>query len=71
MDILLRATAIFVEVVILAVIMYCLLTAVQLTVFDLGLRAKYRKIIAVALVLIGCVVAVFFIAHLTSFYPNI
>ena len=71
MDILLRAIAIFIEVVLLAAIMYCLLTGVRLTVFDLGLRPKYKKVVAMALVLVGCVVVVFFIAHLTAFYPTI
>jgi len=58
-------------VVLLAAIMYCLLTGVRLTVFDLGLRPKYKKVVAMALVLAGCMVVVFFIAHLTAFYPTI
>ena len=69
MDILLRTIAIFIEVVILAAIMYCLLTGVRLTFFDLGLGAKYKKVIAMALVMAGCIIVVFFIAHLTLFYP--
>ena len=71
MDVLLRAIAIFIEVAILAAIIYILLTGVWLTVFDLGLGPKYRKIVAIALVLAGGMVVVFFIAHLTSFYPAI
>ena len=71
MDILLRAIAIFIEVVIVAAIIYCLLAGVRLTVFDLGLGARYRKIVAMALVLAGGMVVVFFIAHLASFYPTI
>ena len=71
MDILLRTIAIFIEVVIVAAIIYCLLAGVWLTVFDLGLGARYRKIVAMALVLAGCIVVVFFIAHLASFYPTI
>ncbi|MFC1918387.1 hypothetical protein ACFLWW_00210 [Chloroflexota bacterium] len=69
MDICLRVAAIFVELVILAAIMYVLLTGVRLIVFDLGLGAKYKKIVAMALILVGFLSVVFFIAHLTSFYP--
>lgn len=71
MDILLRAIAIFIEVAILAAVIYCLLAGVRLIVFDLGLGAKYRKVVAGALILVGCLVVVFFIAHLTAFYPTI
>ena len=71
MDILLRAIAIFVEVAILAVIIYVLLTGVRLVVFDLGLGPKYKKVVAMALVLAGGMVVVFFIAHLISLYPGI
>jgi len=71
MDVLIRTIAIFVEVLILAAIIYCLLTGVRLTIFDLGLGPKYRKVVTMALVVAGCIVVVFFIAHLTSFYPTI
>lgn len=71
MDILLRVIAIFIEVAILAAIMYVLLTGARLTLFDLGLGPKYRKVVILALILAGCLVVVFFIAHLTSFYPTI
>lgn len=71
MDVLLRAVAIFIEVAILAAVMYVLFTGVRLTVFDLGLGLRYKKIVTIALVLAGFIVVVFFIAHLTSFYPNV
>lgn len=71
MDVLLRVVAIFIEVAILAAIMYVLFTGVRLTVFDLGLGLRYKKIVTIALVLAGFIVVVFFIAHLTSFYPNV
>ncbi len=71
MDILLRTIAIFIEVAILVSIIYVLLSGVRLTVFDLGLGPKYKKVITMALVLAGCIVVVFFIAHLTLFYPTI
>ena len=65
----LRIIAILVEVLILASILYVLLKGVRLTLFDLGVEAKYGKVIVVALVTVGCIVVVFFIAHLTTFYP--
>jgi len=71
MDVLLRTIAIFIEVLILAAIIYCLLTGARLTIFDLGLGPKYKKVVTMALVVAGCIVVVFFIAHLTSFYPTI
>ncbi len=71
MDTLLRVIAILVEVIILASIIYVLLSGVWLTVFDLGMGTKYRKVVAMVLVLAGCIALVFFIAHLTTFYPTI
>lgn len=71
MDIFLRAIAILVEASILAAIIYALLRGVQLTVFDLGLGSKYRKIVVIVLVLAGSMAVVFFIAHLISFYPTL
>ena len=58
-----------VEILILGAIIYSLLTGVRLTAFDLGLGPKYKKIIAIMLVVAGGLVVVFFISHLTSFYP--
>lgn len=71
MDTFLRVLAIIVEVLILAALIYALLRGVQLTVFDLGLEPKYKKIVVLALVLAGSAAIVFFIAHLISFYPTI
>ncbi len=71
MDVLLRAVAILVEVLILVSVIYVLLTGARLTIFDLGLGPKYKKVVAMALVLAGGMVVVFFIAHLISFYPAI
>ena len=69
MDVLIRTIAIFVEVVILAAVIYVLLKGVSLTVFDLGIGPSYKKAVAMVMLLIGCVAVVFFVAHLTSFYP--
>ena len=71
MDVLLRAIAILIEVLILAAVIYVLLTGARLTLFDLGLAPKYKKVVAMVLVLTGCMAVVFFIAHLISFYPAI
>ena len=71
MDIVLRSIAIFVEVALLAVIAYFILQGIKLAVIDLGVRAKYNRVITMALVAIGIIVVVFFIAHLTTFYPEI
>ena len=71
MDIFLRTIAIIIEVLILAVIAYAVLNGVRLTAFDLGIRPKYSKAIAMVLLAVGFLIVVFFIAHLTAFYPAI
>ena len=65
-----RAIAIVIEVLILAAMMYVMLAGVRLIMFDLGLGRKYDRFIVTALLLVGAVSVVFFIAHLTSFYPG-
>ena len=71
MGVLLRTIAIIVEVVILAAIACSVLNGVRLTAFDLGIGPKYSKAIAMALLAIGFIFVIFFIAHLTTFYPAI
>ena len=71
MDIFLRTIAIIIEVLILAVITYAVLNGVRLTAFDLGIGPKYSKAIAMVLLAVGFLIVVFFIAHLTTFYPAI
>ena len=71
MDVLLRVIAILVEVLILASVMYILAAGVRLIVFDLGLGAKYNRVVVMVLIAAGCMTVVFFVAHLTSFYPTI
>jgi len=71
MDVFLSVIAVTIEVILLAAITYTLLNAVKLTIFDLGLRPKYNKIINVAFFIVGCLVVVFFIAHLTFLYPTL
>ncbi len=71
MDVVLRAIAIFIELIILLAMFYCILSGVRLILFDLGLPQKYSKVISMALIAVGCVLAIFFISHLTAFYPPV
>jgi succinate dehydrogenase/fumarate reductase cytochrome b subunit len=71
MDIFLRAIAIFIEVLILAVLAYSVLNGVRLAAFDLGIGPKYSKAVAMALLAVGFIALIFFIAHLTAFYPSV
>lgn len=71
MDVFLRVIAIFIEVIILAALLGCLLYGVWLAMFDLGLGERYKKAITVVFVIVGCLIVVFLVAHLTTFYPTI
>ncbi len=71
MDILFRTIAIIIEVVILTAIAYAVLNGVRLAIFDLGVGPKYSKAVTMALLVVGVIIVVFFIAHLTTFYPTI
>ena len=71
MDILVRTIVIILEVLILAAIAYSVLNGVRLTAFDLGIGPKYSKAIAMSLLAVGFIILIFFIAHLTAFYPAI
>ena len=71
MDSFLRAIAVIVEVAILTGIIYALLNGVRLIAFDMGIKHKYNKSIIMALLAVGSIVVMFFIAHLTIFYPGI
>ena len=71
MDMFLRIIAIFSEMVLLAAITCVVLNGVRLTIFDLGPGPKYKKAVAMALLAIGGIVVVFFIAHLITFYPTL
>jgi len=71
MDIFLRTVAIIIEVLLLGVITYAVLNSARLTIFDLGVRTKYNRVVSMALIAVGIILMVFFIAHLTTFYPAI
>jgi succinate dehydrogenase/fumarate reductase cytochrome b subunit len=64
-----RAFAIIIELLILAAITFCLLWGVRLILFDLLLGPRYKKVITMLLAAVGGVLLVFFIGHLTAFYP--
>ena len=68
---LLRAIAITIEVILLAAIIYSLLTGVWLTIFDLSVGEKYKKIATIFFLIVGVLSTVFFIAHLTFLYPTL
>jgi len=70
MDIFLRTIAIIIELLILVVIAYVILHGARLTVFDLGLSPRYKKAVAMVLLIMGSLVVIFFIAHLITFYPE-
>jgi hypothetical protein len=67
----LRALAIVIEVIILAAIIFSLLWAVRLILFDLVLKPKYKGIITLLLAAVGAASVIFFISHLISFYPTL
>jgi len=71
MDIFLRTIAIIIEVLILAAITYAVFNGVRLTASDLGIGPKYGKAVILALLAVGFIVVIFFIAHLTTFYPPV
>jgi len=69
MDLLIRTIAIIIEVAILAGIVYVILNGVRLAIFTAGIGEKYNKVITGAFFIVGIIVVIFFIAHLTAFYP--
>lgn len=69
MNILVRTVAIIIEVAILAGIAYSFLNGVRLAALNAGIGAKYQKAITGAFLIVGVIVVIFFIAHLSAFYP--
>ncbi len=70
MDQFLRVVAIFLEVVVLSAILYCILNGVRLALIDFGIGPKYSKAIVMTLAAAGSLLVVFFVAHLSIFYPT-
>ena len=71
MDALLRLIYVFVEVLLLIAIFYCILAGVRLILFDIGITRKYSNIITLMLLAVGAMVVVFLSSHLSAFYPEI
>ena len=69
--IMIRAIAIIIEVILLSAVIYVLLDGVRLTLFDLGVGPKYKRMVVLTFCVVGGLAVVFFIAHLTAFYPLI
>ena len=63
--------SIIIELFFLTILVACLLGGIWLTLFDLGLKSKYRRAVMMALTAVGCAAVAFFIAHLISFYPTV
>ena len=66
-----RAIDIFVELALLMIIVYSLLAAVKIAIFDFGLDQKYRKFIESVLMIFTCLMFVFLASHLIAFYPRV
>jgi hypothetical protein len=66
-----RPIAMIVELIILMALIYSLFAGVQFALFDLGFNKKYQQMITWVMMIIGCLVLVFFVAHLITFYPRI
>ena len=69
MDTFIRGISVFIEVVILATVVYYIFNGVRLILADFGIGPKYTKAIVMTLVAAGGLLVIFFIAHLTTFYP--
>lgn len=67
----LRPIAIFLELTILTALLYSLLAGIKFTLFDFGMDQKYHRFIKVTLIILGCLVFSFLIAHLFTFYPRL
>ena len=69
MDQFLRVVAVFLEVSVLGVMIFCLVWGLKLLLEDLGLNKKYDKVIVMALSVVCFIIVIFFTIHLSSFYP--
>jgi len=70
MDQALRVIAIFLEVMVISGIIYCALNAVRLALFDFGISVKFNRPVIMLLTAAGILLVVFFVNHLTVFYPT-
>lgn len=66
-----RVVAITIEISLLTAITFSMLGGVYLAAFDLGLKTKYSRMVALALITMGALAFIFYIAHHTTFYPGL
>lgn len=71
MDMWFRIIAITVEVLLLTALTYAVLKGVKLAASELGIGPKYGRAVVLALLAVGFIIVVFFIAHLIAFYPPV
>ena len=71
MDAFLRVIAVIIEVAILGAVFYFMIGGVRLILFDFGVTKQFSKPVTILLIAVGCLVAVFLISHLSTFYPSI
>ena len=70
MDVFIRTVAIILEVLVLAGIIFCILWGVKLILAEFGVGSKYNRAILMALSVVGALLVIFFVTHLTAFYPT-
>ncbi|RLC93915.1 MAG: hypothetical protein DRI39_04360 [Chloroflexi bacterium] len=70
MDAALRAIAVFLEVLVLTGIIYCVLNGVRLAALDFGIAQRFSRPIVLFLAAVGSLLVVFFASHLSIFYPS-
>lgn len=70
MDIVLSLIPVIIELVLLVAIFYHILNGVRLILFDIGLTAKYSKIMVLTFSAVMSMIVVFLISHLLAFYPT-
>lgn len=70
MDVFVRTAAVILEVLVLAGIVGCILWGVKLILAEFGVGSKYNRAILMALLVVGALLVVFFVTHLTAFYPT-
>jgi hypothetical protein len=66
-----RTIAIIVELTVLMAVIYSLFAGMTFAIFDFGLNRKYYNFIKLAMMIMGCLAFVFFVAHLITFYPRL
>jgi len=65
----LRVVAVLLEVSVLAIMVFCIFWGLRLLLTELGISRKYDKAIFMALATLLGIATLFFIMHLSAFYP--